>query len=220
VKVNLEWSTAESTEALATFEPDDEDEAVHYLSQQFVERLCSAEGLPDDLVGEIQKVVFAAHPPASRLSATTFDELLEAHLGDTRLRRQYLRERLDRLSEEVLSERTNARNLPSRQKQQIALDDTLKKLQISRGKIVRKGEQQRAEYYTRLRTAIDSRNRQIQALQNTLQILEHLSEEVRRHQTSVFPDLSRELRRNFATTGLTEDDWSAFEIGFVGDPHV
>lgn len=50
---------------------------VRYLSQQFVDRLCSAEGLTDELLKEIQRVIFLAHPTEDRLGATAFDELLE-----------------------------------------------------------------------------------------------------------------------------------------------
>jgi len=198
--------------------PDEDAEAVHYLSQQFVERLCSAEGLTDELVEEIQKVVFAEHAPTTRLGATTFAELLDARLGDTRLRRQYLRERLDRLSEEVLAERTNAQTLPAKRKLQATLTEDLKKLQTSRGVIVRKGERDRADYYTRLRTAIDDRNRKLQALDSTSQVVGHLVTEITRHQKRVFPDITAELRRNFAATGLSDENWAEFDIAFVGDP--
>jgi hypothetical protein len=39
---------------------------VRYLSQQFVEELCSASGLTDGLLREIERVIFEAHPEHAR----------------------------------------------------------------------------------------------------------------------------------------------------------
>jgi len=48
---------------------------VRYLSQQFVERLCSPKGLAEPLVEEIERVVFSAIPEEDRLQCARFDEL-------------------------------------------------------------------------------------------------------------------------------------------------
>ncbi len=50
---------------------------VRYLSQQFVEELCSARGPTDGLIAEIERVVFEAHPHESRDGALDFAELRE-----------------------------------------------------------------------------------------------------------------------------------------------
>ncbi len=49
---------------------------VRYLSQQFVEELCSIEGMPA-LIKEIERVIFEAHPSLERDGAVDFEELLE-----------------------------------------------------------------------------------------------------------------------------------------------
>jgi hypothetical protein len=48
---------------------------VQYLSQQFVERLCSPGVLGEPLVDEIERVVFNAIPAENRLECSTFGEL-------------------------------------------------------------------------------------------------------------------------------------------------
>jgi hypothetical protein len=48
-----------------------------YLSQQFVEELCSAHGMTDELMREIERVIFKSHPISERDGAVDFDELLE-----------------------------------------------------------------------------------------------------------------------------------------------
>jgi hypothetical protein len=65
-RVSLAWADGSGSDcdiaALDTFEPADGPH-VRYLSQQFVDRLCSAEGLTDELLQEIQRVIFLAIPP-------------------------------------------------------------------------------------------------------------------------------------------------------------
>ena len=48
-----------------------------YLSQQFVEELCSAQGMTDALMREIERVIFEAHALADRDGAVDFNELLD-----------------------------------------------------------------------------------------------------------------------------------------------
>jgi hypothetical protein len=46
-----------------------------YLSQQFVEELCSAKGVSDGLVDEIERVIFESHAQDDRDGAIDFAEL-------------------------------------------------------------------------------------------------------------------------------------------------
>jgi hypothetical protein len=41
---------------------------VRYLSQQFVDALCSAEGVTDELLAEIERVIYQAHPTEDRMA--------------------------------------------------------------------------------------------------------------------------------------------------------
>ncbi len=46
-----------------------------YLSQKFVEELCSATGMTDELLREIERVIFEAHCLADRDGTVDFEEL-------------------------------------------------------------------------------------------------------------------------------------------------
>ena len=62
-----------------------------YLSQKFVEELCSADGLRDELLDEIERVIFESHSTLARDGATDFSELRElrtAVLRDNRAREE------------------------------------------------------------------------------------------------------------------------------------
>lgn len=64
------------------------DPRVHYLSQQFVERLCAPSGLAEPLVEEIERVVFSAIPDEDRFQCSTFSELREMVLANPTAERE------------------------------------------------------------------------------------------------------------------------------------
>jgi hypothetical protein len=72
--------------------PDEDEEQetprVQYLSQQFVEQLCSSEGIADELLSEIERVVFQTHPVQNRMGASNFQELLALRAGRGRTLRE------------------------------------------------------------------------------------------------------------------------------------
>ncbi len=194
----------ESQQTLLRDVPDqDEEPDVHYLSQQFVERLCSPEGIADELIEEVEKVVFAAHEPSSRLGTTSFHALLDAMTGDQRQQRQYLRDRLDRISEEVLVQREMKRTLAAKEKRRIQITTERDGAAKQREGIVGTGQKARSDFYTRLRETIDSRKTAIQEFSLVRQGIEHLGTEVARFENAVFLDLVSDLREKFAVAGLS-----------------
>jgi hypothetical protein len=75
-----------------------------YLSQQFVEELCSAQGMTDALMREIERVIFEAHPLSDRDGAVSFDELLEMRTTRFRDARDREEDALSDLSERIGTE--------------------------------------------------------------------------------------------------------------------
>ena len=59
-----------------------------YLSQKFVEELCSSDGVTDELLREVEHVVFEAHSADEREGATDFSELVELKAGRHRQNRE------------------------------------------------------------------------------------------------------------------------------------
>ena len=87
----LSWADGSSTDnALDCVDLEDvlDYPRVQYLSQQFVERLCSSAGATDELIAEIERVIFTSHPVESRMGAENFGELLELVAARGRQSRQ------------------------------------------------------------------------------------------------------------------------------------
>lgn len=59
-----------------------------YLSQQFVDELCSSDGVTDKLLKEVERVIFNAHDINQRESTIDFDSLLNLKASRPRLTRE------------------------------------------------------------------------------------------------------------------------------------
>ena len=68
-----------------------------YLSQQFVEELCSARGVSDGLVDEIERVIFESHSQDEREWAINFADLRDQQT----VRFQQAREREDQAISDI-----------------------------------------------------------------------------------------------------------------------
>jgi hypothetical protein len=75
-----------------------------YLSQQFVEELCSSKGASDGLIREIERVIFEAHTEEQREGAMNFAELLESKTMRFRQSRQREAEAIASISERIAEE--------------------------------------------------------------------------------------------------------------------
>ena len=218
-EVVIRWSDeaeAESRRSLGV--PPEELPEVHYLTQQFVDRLCSSEAESDELLEEIKRVVFLAHEPESRLGAHDFDTLAELKSSATRRAVAALEQQLDELSQDLFTERSWFRRRVPFQRELAKATADLQKTEATRQNLIKPGGKDRAEYYTRLGTEIASRQRRIQDLERQLQSYRKLGLEIGRYQTQVLPRVVQEIRKSFEPGILTDGEWEQFVPQFAGDP--
>ncbi len=99
VTVTLTWGDGQTTTHRLGDGPC-RGEAVRYLSQRFVERLCAEDHVGADLIREVESVVFAALDPTETLNATDFEELRAIKTGALRTERDRIVTRLQQLIRE------------------------------------------------------------------------------------------------------------------------
>ena len=75
-----------------------------YLSQQFVEELCSAKGVSDGLVDEIERVIFESHSQDDREWALDFAELREQQTARFQQAREREAEAISDISDRIATE--------------------------------------------------------------------------------------------------------------------
>lgn len=111
-KVELEWGGGEVTEGILTDSPFIESKPrVRYLSQDFVERLCSSDHEGTELQNAIEDVVFAKLDEIQKEGYSSFGELRKAREAASNIQKESLRGELATLHKEVerLQESINQR---------------------------------------------------------------------------------------------------------------
>lgn len=217
--VDLTWADGRTTNAALPPVVDlDETPAVQYLSQQFVERLCSSEGITDELLEEIERVIFEAHPYEERLGASTFRELLDIRASHGRGLREYAKEEIDELSVAIDAERATLDQLPALKIEQAQLNKVLTEDKGARSKLVIVGGEARSQRLDQINAELASRQAAIDGLRRREQALGELRATTTDLKDRRLPGATATLVRNHEAAGLTAEEWKAFEIQFVGDP--
>jgi hypothetical protein len=126
-----------------------------YLSQQFVEELCSAAGVTDALMREIERVIFEAHPLSDRDGAADFDELLELRATRFRMARRREEEALSNLSEQIGIELEKQKLVEGLKKQIVEKTNLINGYTRDREKLVAKGSDARIDRLTAVTAAAE-----------------------------------------------------------------
>jgi len=188
-----------------------------YLSQQFVEDLCSSKGASEGLIAEIERVIFEANPQDEREGAVSFTELRD----NRTLRFQQARQRevdsiaatseriADELEKEALVE-----NLASQVTQKEAL---LKGYNSDLSKLVVKGTEAQAQRHTILNEAAQRRASQVTAFGLQRRTFIAMQDEVKNTRAAKAPEMLREAQARHAGSGLDEQQWDAFLLIYKGD---
>ena len=127
-RIDLEWADGEVASQILGNEHTD-DRAVRYLSQRFVERLCADDHLGDELVEEIENVIFSYVEPSDTLNASSFQELRALRTDSTRAEGERLREDIKRLIREDCDLRDKAEKLTEKKSKIETLEDERKGLE-------------------------------------------------------------------------------------------
>lgn len=218
---SVELSWVDGTKSTADLPPQpagDEEPRVQYLSQQFVERLCSAEGITDELLAEIERVIFESHPYEDRLGASSFRELLNLRAGHGRGLRQYAKAEIESLSEQVEAERTAAASLTALKKDRDRVMATLVEDRKARSGLVVVGGEDRSKRLEEVNGALAARQAQVDALRRRERALSGLNDALGDLVLRRLPAVRAELERSHPDAGLTVDEWNDFTLTFVGDP--
>lgn len=216
----LNWETGETTKnslGMTDMEEFLDFPHVQYLSQQFVDQLCSAERMDDALVKEIERVIFDAHPIEDRMGASSFVELLDARLDASREKREQFRETLARASAAITEENARKAGLKATEKE---FDDRKKAIEKDRAdlkSLVAKGSEERAKRLDAVSQAAEAKRGLVEAAKRKVIAIGRLVEDVADFRGRRFGEILEELRTKRADAGLSAADWSTFGLSFVGN---
>ena len=188
-----------------------------YLSQQFVEELCSAKGVADGLVDEIERVIFESHSQDDREWALDFAELREQQTARFQQAREREAEAIGDISDRIATEfekESLVATLTTQvgQKKKLIADYT-----ADRAKLVVKGTEAQVVRHTRLSEAAQALRNRIQAFGNQRRTFIALQDEVRSMRATGAPEMLRQAQARHGHSGLDAKQWDEFLLIYKGD---
>lgn len=194
-----------------------EEHPVRYLSQKFVENLCSADGVSHALLQEIERVVFEAFPRGERKGATSFEELRDIRTVAARNSQRTHQAEIQRLSDELTELRLLRDQTAGLQEQEAKLEGEV----ATRLKAVEAltdaapaGDPARL---LAVGDALERREDEAQAVDRRLSALGDLQDQVRNIRSTSAPAQLATLRKDAEIIGFDDETWNQFELRFVGD---
>ncbi|MCG2747328.1 MAG: AAA family ATPase [Desulfobulbaceae bacterium] len=218
-EVTLTWGGGGETKRLL----DGRDAGGHlsfprarYLSQQFVEELCSSSGVSDGLIEEIERVILEAHPLDDREGAFDFSEFREnktSRFQQARVREAgAISDLSDRIATELEKESLVA-TLTSQVTQKKTLIQNYNK---DLAKLVVKGTEGQIKRHAELSEAAQALRSKIQAFTNQRSTFIAMQDEVASTRSTKAPELLRQARERHSHSGLNDKQWDEFLLIYKG----
>ena len=218
--VTLNWKDgAQTTVALRDIEFANsvDDSRVQYLSQQFVEQLCSADGATDALIREIERVIFTAHSPEDRMGAEDFRELLNILAARGRQRRTDSERAITEAGTRIGAERDKQDLVSEAETRRKRLANQIKQDTAERTKLVTKEAESHARALEKVSTAADTLRGRVEQARRRSEALDVLADDV-----NAFRDWRKEsefvdFRERHIAADLKDKEWAEFRTDYVGD---
>ncbi|MFW9268755.1 TrlF family AAA-like ATPase [Pseudomonas sp. NR3] len=188
-----------------------------YLSQQFVEKLCSADGMTDGLLSEVERVIFDSHTVIEREGAINFSDLREIRSARHRQARKHGEESLSILSERINTE-LEKRSLVTTYKTQVQeKEQLLTRLNEDRSKLVAKGSESRISRLEELTKAAETVSGYVRYYTNQENQILLMQDEVANVRTVIAPEDLREIKERHAASRIGENEWEIFFRDYKGN---
>ena len=218
--VSLRWETGD--EIKRSLDGTDESSAAEYpraryLSQQFVEELCSAQGMTDVLLQEIERVVFESQPLSDRDGAVDFSELLELRAMRFREARNREEDALADLSERIGTDLEKQTLVAALTKQIAEKVKLIAGYNADRSKLVVKGNEARVARLGVLTNAAEKVRGYLRFFNLQEQSLLALKDEVSNVRTHQAPEALRQSKEKYKASQLKPEEWVPFLMDYKGD---
>ena len=218
--VVVKWSSGEASQERALDAPGDRVSDAYprarYLSQQFVEDLCSIEGMPT-LIAEIERVIFEAHPSLEREGAFDFGELLERRAGGHRDARSKEEAALANISDQIGIEMEKVREVKQLEAKIGAKEKLIAGYEKDRNALLPKGDKKTRERLRELMAAAEKVRGRLRKLGNRRASIVGVRNEIRDLRRNRAPEALRVMKESYKNLGFNEAEWERFLLEYVGD---
>lgn len=188
-----------------------------YLSQQFVEELCSSKGASEGLISEVERVIFEAHPHDQRDGAVNFAELRERRTLRLQQARQREAEAIAAISERIAEEFEKEGLVVALTNQAAQKRVLVTGYTSDLAKLVVKGTEAQANRHAELNKAAQTLNAKTQSLANQRRTFLAMQDEIKSMRATKAPEMLREAQARHAGSGLNAKQWDEFLLIYKGD---
>ena len=188
-----------------------------YLSQRFVEDLCSStQGPSDDLIAEIERVIFDAHDDDSKDGAINFRELRDRKIVRFRQTRDREADSLAQVSQRIGEEHEKERLVPSLVRSLADKTKLIDGYTADLSKLVIKESEAEIKRHGELTEAIQAKQTTIENFRNQKRSFETLQDEVTNMRASRAPEMLREIQSRIQHSGFSTEQWEDFLVDYKG----
>src|ERR1700694_2118388 len=197
----LKWEFGDPTvvELVAAIDEPDERELprVQYLSQQFVDTLCSAEGLTDPLLEEVERVVYQAHPNEDRMGTTSFRQLLDLRTELSRTQRQRHEDVVAQMTDDISAAREREASLADLEKRRKEKAAAIEKDKVDRKALISPAGEAHAKELDAVSSDAEKVRFRVEQLRRRQQALRGLKNEVADARASRWASTLEALRNKY-----------------------
>ena len=219
--VELEWGgdavNLQQRELGMTYDHPTSYARARYLSQQFVDELCSSDGVDDKLLEEVERVIFEAHDVNQKDGAIDFDELLDKRASVARVKRKREQCNLEALAEQVGVELDKIKMTHKLETQVSDKQKLIAQYIEDRKKLVCKGSEKEVARLNKLNEAAEKVRANVRYFSAQTQSLQAVNDEVNNVRTIQAPQTLRSMQTRHNHAGLETESWDNFLLAFSGD---
>jgi predicted ATPase len=182
---------------------------VRYLSQDFVERLCSRDVSGRELVTEIENVVFSHIPEAERLGTSSFEELRRIRTRSTVERKDANRVALRKMNAEIGRLQESIASRPSKVALDAKMATDIAAIDAQLPELQKSADAQVATELTETRALLNARNSALSDANLSIEKVAQAKDKYLRVQEESRASLD-EIRPLLEAVGFSKDDLSLF----------
>ncbi len=188
-----------------------------YLSQQFVEELCSSTGISDGLVHEIERVVYQSHDPDSAEGASNFAELRIQRTERFSQARDRDENNIDTLSDHIATELENTAKVTNLENQVVQKKKLIADQTTDKTKLKLTGKPEYIARHEVLSAAAELVRRSINLQSEKRRAYLGLQDEVASVRATTAPEMLRQTKENHLKGSMTDVQWNNFLMVYDGD---
>lgn len=173
--------------------------------------------MTDELVGEIERVIFASHSLLDKGGAINFDDMRDAATTRFEAARKRAEQAVADVSDEISAELDKQRQLEPLRGQARQRTSTVASLDADRKKLVTVGSEARVKRLGELTEAADRVRGHIRAWNTRIQAVGVLQDEVKHIRAVGAPTSLAQVKSWHRAAAITDPDWSGFLLDYTGD---